>query len=51
MVRPVREPLGWGSARRGFGEEPESVLLGDVHIQATVVVWAATAALILSAGL
>jgi len=37
--------------RRGFGEEPESVLLGDVHIQATVVVWAATAALILSAGL
>ena len=37
--------------RRGVGEEPESVLLGDVHIQATVVLWAATAALILSAGL
>ena len=35
--------------RRGLGEEPENVLLGDVQIQATVVCWTITAGIILAA--
>ena len=36
--------------RAGVGEEPENVLLGDVPILATVVVWAVTCAAILASG-